>query len=61
MRPNSPSLWELHKSDHGFANSLCLSVGLHPGIAVDVDIWMAPNKNLLHQGKDLMSKDLMKA
>jgi len=71
MRPFSPSLWKPHKSNHVFADSLCLSLGLRPDLAVDVETCMAPKENLLHQGKadelfpeqqgeDLMGENLIK-
>jgi len=39
------------RSDHVFADSLCLSLGLRSDLAVDVETCMAPKENLLHQGK----------
>ena len=58
-------------ADHVFADSLWLSLGLSPDLAVDVEACVAPGENLLHKGKadelfpekqreDLMGEDLIK-
>ena len=55
----------------GFADSLFLSLGLSPDLAVDVEACVAPGENLLHKGKadelfpekqreDLMGENLIK-
>jgi len=57
-------------ADHVFADSLCLSFGLSPDLAVDVEPCMAPAEDLPHQGKpdelfpqqrreDLMGEDFL--